>query len=114
MTELAIRILREVREAINTSYPDDRVPAVSLVIDYPRENETVRSSSYGIRIGAGPALKDIEVSINGDSWHRCRPCQGFWWYDWHGYLPGPKFVIARATSRRGEKIITNRRRFTAG
>ena len=82
-----------------------------LVGNEAGEPQTVQRSP-ALRLGAGIALRNVEVSINGDSWHRCRPCQGFWWYDWQGFLPGQKYILARATTRRGEKVITLRRRFS--
>jgi hypothetical protein len=109
MTELALKILREV---IIKADRDKLNPKLSLVIDYPKEAECIISESYCFRIGAAARLKDVEVSINGDSWHRCRSSEGYWWYDWHGYLPGAKFLLARATTPDGEKVITYRRRFT--
>jgi hypothetical protein len=111
MTELALRILREVRDAIQTTYPDDMDPIISLVVDYPKEGEIVTSDHYALRVGAGVRLRNVEISINGGDWHRCRASEGFWWYDWHSYLPGSKFVLARATSPTGDKVITARRRF---
>ncbi len=109
MTEFAIKILREV---ISKKVTDEADPGISLVIDYHQEGECITSEYYCFRIGAFPELTDVEVSINGDSWHRCRHAEGFWWYDWNGFLPGAKFLLARATTPDGEKVITYRRRFT--
>lgn len=112
MTQLAYQILREIRDLIDATLPDDSDPTQNLVIDYPREREALISDSYCFRIGVGPALKDVEVSIGGGEWHRCRPSEGYWWFDWHSYLPGSKYVIARATTPSGDKIVTLPRRFS--
>jgi hypothetical protein len=80
-----------------------------VVVDFPQQDECVVSPIYTIRVGANEA-EQVEVSINGSLWEACRPAEGYWWYDWQGYLPGRHQVLARMY-RNGQSLESEARRF---
>jgi hypothetical protein len=72
-----------------------------VVIDYPRENETIVCQSYAIRISAADA---VEVSVDGADWRPCRYAVGHWWFDWADCTSGPHRIIARLCSEKGAGV----------
>ena len=73
-----------------------RAPAVAtgITVDYPRERELVISSDYTFRIEAKGA-RQVEISIDDNAWQPCRQADGYWWYDWKGYMSGQHQAVAR-------------------
>lgn len=80
-----------------------------VAVDFPTKNECITSPTYTFRIGAKDA-EQVEVSINGSLWQSCRQAEGYWWYDWQGYLPGRHRLVARSL-RNGENLTAETRRF---
>ncbi len=81
-----------------------------VVIDHPKNMETITSRHYTIRIGSGECCR-TEISIDDQPWQSCRYAVGFWWYDWHSYSTGFHQAVARIHKNNGEYIISKRRRF---
>ena len=84
-------------------------------LDFPAENETVFSRNYTFRISAMQA-QSVEVSVNHGSWLPCRPCAGYWWFDWSGYSSGDYELEARAKlpDSHGETSLLRRFRVFLG
>lgn len=66
-----------------------RAPAVAaeITVDYPQERERVISPDYTFRVAARAASR-VEISIDQNEWRPCRQAEGYWWYDWSGYVSG--------------------------
>lgn len=69
--------------------------APEILLDYPRNGETVAPGHYAIRISAKPEHA-VEVSIDGGEWLSCRESVGFYWYDWTPAGTGEVKIVARA------------------
>lgn len=91
---------KKTREPVSSDY---------IVIDHPKNNETINSRHYTVRIGASECAS-VEISIDDHPWHPCRPAVGYWWYDWHGFSAGSHQVVARMLKTNGEFLISKRRR----
>ena len=83
-----------------------------VVIEYPRQNETITSNCYTFSIVAMPGVKKVEVSIDGAGWESCRQSEGSYWYDWSGYGAGEHEVVARMQQANGHFHTTEPRYFT--
>ncbi|MEA3306756.1 MAG: hypothetical protein U9Q34_03125 [Elusimicrobiota bacterium] len=81
-----------------------------LVMDHPKNNETIRSWHYAVRVGAGANCKTVDISIDDGPWQPCRHSNGYWWYDWTNYTPGTHQLVARMTKTNGQYLITKKRR----
>ena len=68
--------------------------AAGIAIDYPQESEHITSPDYTFRIEAKRASQ-VEISIDNDAWRPCRQAEGYWWYDWSGYMPGKYQAAAK-------------------
>lgn len=78
------------------------VPLEELpVIDYPRENETIISDHYAIRVSAPEGVPFVDVAIDEGPWQACRLAIGHWWYDWTDYPPGKHTIRARVFNAKG-------------
>ncbi|MDR1941031.1 MAG: hypothetical protein LBQ47_01740 [Endomicrobium sp.] len=76
-----------------------------LVIDYPVENDVVRSSGYyAIRIGASHDGY-VELSFNGGEWIPCRYSDGYWWFDWVYFAAGDYTISARMIGPDAKTVI---------
>lgn len=80
-----------------------------IVIDYPKNLETITSRHYTIRIGASNC-QSVDVSIDDQPWTPCRFSVGYWWYDWNDIQPGTHQIVARLNKPNGEFLISKRRR----
>lgn len=80
-----------------------------VVIDYPKNLETITSNNYTVRIGASNCL-NVEISIDDQPWQNCRHSVGYWWYDWHNIQPGNHQLTARMNLGDGNYLISKRRR----
>ncbi len=80
-----------------------------VVVDYPKNLETITASQYTVRIGASDCT-GVDISINDQPWQPCRHAVGYWWFDWHNYQPGTHQLVARMHKRNGEYLISKRRR----
>jgi len=80
-----------------------------VVIDYPKNLETITSNNYTVRIGASNCL-NVEISIDDQPWQNCRHSVGYWWYDWHNIQPGNHQITARMNLGNGNYLISKRRR----
>lgn len=93
--------------------PEAPVQTSFVSVDYPQEKEVVTSFEYTFRIGAGPDVSRVEVSIDGGQWQPCRESVGFWWYDWSGYAAkAARQLSARATTQDGRIVESQTRRFS--
>ncbi len=81
-----------------------------LVMDHPKNNETIHSWHYAVRLGTGVNCKTVDISIDDGPWQPCRYTNGYWWYDWTNYSPGTHQLIARMTKTNGQYLITTKRR----
>ena len=88
----------------NKVAPDKRVEpergTARVVIDFPTSGETIKSDSYTLRIGT-PEGGQVEVAVDGGPWQACRLDQGYWWFDWSGYISGKHEAAARLTTADG-------------
>ncbi len=80
-----------------------RLSSIYVVVDYPQEGEVLIGPDYTIRIGASEK-GSTEVSIDGGEWKKCRMAEGFWWYDWKHYPPGPHTIAARLVNEKGRVL----------
>jgi hypothetical protein len=70
-------------------------------IEYPRQDETVVSPEYTLRVAGPVAAASIDISIDQGPWLACRKAAGYWWYDWSGYADGEHEIIARTRGQNG-------------
>ncbi|MGA2090441.1 MAG: hypothetical protein ABSH12_03140 [Endomicrobiales bacterium] len=87
--------------SVSNALPSNDVTYV--IIDYPTESETISGLHYAIRIGSS-ANGLVELSINNGPWESCRYADGYWWYDWGYYLPGPIKISARLLDEKGKTL----------
>ncbi len=80
-----------------------------VVVDYPKNLETITSRHYSVRVGASDCT-GVDISINDQPWQPCRHAVGYWWFDWHSYQPGTHQLVARMHKHNGEYLISKRRR----
>lgn len=104
MVKLALKKKPTVKKAVNTNGNQDYV-----VIDYPKNLETILSNNYTVRIGASNCL-NVEISIDDQPWQNCRHSVGYWWYDWHNIPTGNHQLTARINLGDGNYLISKRRR----
>ena len=81
--------------------------AAGITVDYPQERESVVSRDYTFRIEAKAASR-VEISIDDNEWQPCRQADGYWWYDWSGYLPGKHHAVARIQPQNDGQKSTSR------
>jgi hypothetical protein len=82
-----------------------------LAVDYPRQNETISSSSYTIRVFAPEGAKRVDISIDQGPWMSCRDSVGFWWYDWSGYENGEHQIAVSMETSEGVRVISEPHEF---
>lgn len=70
---------------------------LSVVIDYPVEQEKIMPGHYAVRISAVNAER-VEVSFNKGDWQVCRFADGYFWFDWWPAGSGKVVITARAQS----------------
>ncbi len=75
--------------------------ARKVFVDYPQEGEHIPLGSYSIRVGAASA-EIAEIAVNGKAWNKCRPAEGYYWFDWSPKKPGPARIVARIKSLKGK------------
>jgi len=80
-----------------------------IVIDYPKNMETITSRHYTVRIGASNCV-GVDISIDDQPWTPCRHSVGYWWYDWNNIQPGNHQIVARLNKGNGQYLISKRRR----
>ena len=80
-----------------------------VLIDHPKNLETITSRHYAIRIAASAATS-LDISINDAPWQGCRHSVGYWWFDWTNFTPGTHQLVARMRTKTGEYLISKRRR----
>ena len=78
----------------NTLGQSDPVVSKEVAVDYPQERELVTSPEYTFRV-ATKAASRVEISIDDNMWQPCRQADGYWWYDWTGYMSGRHQAVAR-------------------
>lgn len=87
------------------------VGAAEIAVDYPQERECITSPDYTFRIEAGTAGR-VEISIDANEWQPCRKADGYWWYDWSGYMSGKHQAVARIQPQNdGQKSTSHTCRF---
>jgi hypothetical protein len=74
-------------------------------IDFPQNAERLLGPVYNIRLGVGGA-EDVEISIDGGLWQKCRLTSGYWWYDWSSIQPGKHVLVARMRTLDGRWFRT--------
>ena len=86
-----------------------RGPVVSaeITVDYPQEKELVISPDYTFRVAAKAASR-VEISIDDSEWQPCRQADGYWWYDWSGYMSGKHQAVARIQPQNDGQKATSR------
>lgn len=80
-----------------------------VVVDYPKNLETITSWHYAVRVGASDCT-GVDISIDDQPWQPCRNANGYWWFDWNHYQAGTHQLVARMHKRNGEYLISKRRR----
>ena len=83
-----------------------------VVVDYPKNLESVTTRQYSVRIGASDCT-GVDISVNDQPWQPCRHAVGYWWFDWNNFQPGTHQLVARMHKRNGEYLISKRRRCKA-
>jgi hypothetical protein len=83
------------------------VVAAEIALDYPQERESVISPEYTFRVAARAATR-VEISIDDGAWRPCRPAEGYWWYDWSGYMSGRHQAVARIQPQNDGQKATSR------
>jgi hypothetical protein len=81
-------------------------------IEYPREDETLVSPTYTMRVAAPASAEGLDVSIDQGPWRACRKDVGYWWYDWSDYADGEHELITRIRGRNGRWRMSAPRRIT--
>jgi len=81
--------------------------ATTVTVDYPKERESVISPDYTFRIDAKGAGR-VEISIDQNEWQPCRQAEGYWWYDWAGYMSGKHQAVARIQPQSDGQKTTSR------
>jgi hypothetical protein len=92
---------------------EKKEPAVStgITVDYPQDRGIVTSHEYTFRLAAGAASR-VEISIDDNMWQPCRQADGYWWYDWAGYMSGKHQAVARIQPQNdGQKSTSETCRF---
>jgi len=85
--------------------------AAEIAVDYPQERERVISPDYTFRIAVKGASQ-VEISIDDNVWQPCRQADGYWWYDWSGYMSGKHQAVARIQAQiDGHQSTSQTRRF---
>jgi hypothetical protein len=80
-------------------------------IDYPHAGETIAPGSYSFRISAPADAKEVSISIDDDSWKRCRQSGGSWWFDWSNSAAGEHVAVSRVIENDGSILVTQPRLF---
>ncbi len=80
-----------------------------VVVDHPKNLETITSRQYSVRIGASDCT-GVDISVNDQPWQPCRNAVGYWWFDWSNLQPGTHQLVARMHKSNGEYLISKRRR----
>ncbi|MDT8286078.1 MAG: hypothetical protein RQ748_03120 [Elusimicrobiales bacterium] len=89
------------------------VPATEyVVLDYPKNLETITARHYAVRIGSGDCV-GMDLSIDDQPWQPCRWAVGYWWYDWNNFAPGTHQLVARMHKSNGDYVLSKRRRCKA-
>ncbi|MCG3205593.1 MAG: hypothetical protein KCHDKBKB_02315 [Elusimicrobia bacterium] len=88
-----------VTKSISTKIKEKKSPsqenkALSIAIDYPREEELIIPGHYAIRLSATPNSQ-VEISINSGEWQGCRTALGYYWFDWEPKTAGEITLVAR-------------------
>lgn len=71
-----------------------------VVIDHPKNGETLTHPHYAVRVGA--SADHAEISIDGSGWKACRPAAGYFWFDWAAIPSGPHKLTARVKTAGGK------------
>ncbi len=80
-----------------------------VVVDYPKNLETIAARHYSVRIGSSDCT-GVDISINDQPWQPCRHAVGYWWFDWNDLQPGTHQLVARMHTHNGAYLISKRRR----
>lgn len=93
----------------NTKLTNVNATQEYIVIDYPKNLETITSNHYTIRIGSTNTDR-VEISIDDNPWQNCRHSVGYWWYDWNNISKGTHQIVARMHLGNGNYLVSKRRR----
>ncbi|HBE88026.1 MAG TPA: hypothetical protein DDW67_02670 [Elusimicrobia bacterium] len=80
-----------------------------VVLDYPKNLETITSRNYAVRIGSCDCV-GMDISIDDQPWQPCRWAVGYWWFDWNNFAPGTHQLVARMHKSNGDYVLSKRRR----
>ncbi len=94
-------------EILFTQEPNPfQIPVAPYIwIDYPTQNEILRSPTYVVRLGVG-GVDLVEISIDKSPWLPCRLTSGYWWYDWSKIARGKHTLVARMRATDGRWFKT--------
>jgi len=98
-----------VPKAAPAATPKDNIAQIV----FPMENETIKSSSYTLKIKTKQPCKKVEVRFDGGEWEPCREAIGFWWFDWANYARKTYSVETRALGADGVEHISVRQQLIA-
>jgi hypothetical protein len=91
--------------------PSAKAAPKAAVIDYPQENEQILPGHYAIRIAAAEEGL-VEISIDGATWHVCRPASGYYWFDWEPTKVGSYKLAVRMRTADGKTVKSDNRSCT--
>ena len=80
----------------------------AVLIDFPKEGETVFPGHYAIRIAAQPNAH-VECCINEGDWTACRTADGFYWFDWFPNQAGESKITVRFKDEKGRWKTSTKR-----
>lgn len=86
-------------------------PEELLAIEFPKDHEMISVPVFDVCIEPVGNVKNIEISIDGQSWRRCRYAVGFWWFEWSGYQSGHHQIVCRGRTQNESLFVTPPRRF---
>lgn len=83
--------------------------AMSITIDYPKENEKVKLGPYTIRVSSqGRGM--VQLSLKKGKWEPCRLASGYYWFDWQPEKPGVQKISVRMLSENKKQEAVAERR----
>lgn len=96
------KIRKEIESALALRPGQRGKPGDFVVIEYPKERESIKYPDYTVKIVTN-TNNSVIVSIDGN-WQCCRFAEGCWWYDWSNYSRGWHKIEARLIDNNGSII----------
>ena len=82
-----------------------------VVIEYPRQGDTLTRPSYTFRVASVPEAVGVDIRLDGSGWQPCRQSLGMWWLDWGAFESGTYSVEARVRLPNGATALAEPRLF---